>query len=91
MQAAFQDPYDSRKGSQDVNISTSSLSAFTKDQFDIILAIIQSSKIASSQPTINQVRTLVSTSPTPVKSSASGNISCSLHVSHCLTYIKSKS
>jgi len=56
-----------------------------------ILALIQSSKIASPQHMVNQVSTSVSTGHTPVEASTLGNAYCSLPLSHCMTCVKSNS
>jgi len=71
--------------------TSASLPAFTKEQYDSILALIQSSKIASPQHMVNQVSTSVSTGHTSVEAYTSGNAYCSLPISHCLACVKSNS
>ena len=66
-----EDSDESCKGSSEMTAS-GSLPAFTKEQYDSILALIQSSKIASPQHMVDQVNTSVSIGHQPVEASTSG-------------------
>jgi len=74
-----QDYDESCKGFEEMNIS-GSLPAFTKEQYDNILALIQSSKAAPPQPSVNQVS--VSTGHTSDEAFVSGIPQCFFYLFH---------